>query len=190
MRILIIDNYDSFTYNLVQILEEVVQAEYSLVKNDQVVLDEVNYFDKILIGPGPGLPDELPILKKVIQLYSENKSIFGVCLGHQAIVETFGGKLFKLNPVTHGVSKKIKIVDKDDYLFAGISKKIKVGLYHSWAVVKNDLPSCLRVTAMSDDGIIMAIKHEFYDVRGIQFHPESIMTIEGKKILRNWLERC
>ena len=187
MKLLIIDNFDSFTYNLVQIVEELAIADYSIETHDKVDIDMVSKFDKILLTPGPGLPNEHPILEKVIRKYSRSKSILGVCLGHQAIAETFGGELFKQKTVSHGITKKVIINNGGEYLFKGLPKEISVGLYHSWAVSTNNFPNELQITAKSEDGIIMALAHKQYDVKGVQFHPESIMTPFGKQILRNWL---
>ena len=189
MNILVIDNYDSFTYNLTQILREEGACNFDVVKNDKIEIETVNSYDKILISPGPGLPEDIPILSLIIKMYSEKKSILGVCLGHQAIVQALGGSLKQMTRVSHGVTKAVTIVDEEDYLFNGMASNFEVGLYHSWAVSKDGMPECLKTTAVSDDGVIMAIRHRELDVRGIQFHPESIMTIEGKKILRNWLGR-
>jgi len=187
MKLLIIDNFDSFTYNLVQIVKELAIVDYSIETHDKVDINMVAKFDKILLTPGPGLPNEHPILEKVIRKYCSSKSIFGVCLGHQAIAETFGGELFKQKTVSHGVTKKIIINNDGEYLFKGLPKEISVGLYHSWAVSTSNLPNELQITAESEDGIIMALAHKQYDVKGVQFHPESIMTPFGKHILRNWL---
>lgn len=189
MNLLIIDNFDSFTYNLVQIIEQSGLTDYSVVTHDKVNIDEVNEFNKILLTPGPGLPDEHPIMEKVIMKYSASKSILGICLGHQAIRKAFGAELTKQNVVSHGITKKVIINDSSDYLFNGLSGEIKVGLYHSWAVSKTNFPDELKITAISEDGIIMALSHKYYDVRGVQFHPESIMTPPGEVIWRNWLDR-
>lgn len=187
MKLLIIDNFDSFTYNLVQIIEQVTFTDCSVVTVDKVILEEVNNFDKILLTPGPGLPTVYPVLEKVIKQYSTSKSILGVCLGHQTIAQVFGGELYKQNSVSHGITKIINITDAKDYLFKGLPKEIKVGLYHSWAVSNTNFPGELKVTAVSEDGVIMALSHKYYDVKGVQFHPESIMTPVGKDVLNNWL---
>ena len=186
--LLIIDNYDSFTYNLIQMIEE-IGVSYNVERNDSIKLEMVSRFKKILITPGPGLPSESGKIIPVIKKYSETKSILGVCLGCQAIAEAFGGKLVRLQKVSHGISKKIKILKREDYIFKDLPEKIKVGLYHSWAVSDKKLPSCLEVTAISDDGIVMAISHKELDIKGLQFHPESIMTDYGKKILSNWIKK-
>jgi anthranilate synthase component 2 len=189
MKLIIIDNFDSFTYNIVQIIEQLSSVKYSVVKHDQLNIDEVIQFDKILFTPGPGLPEEHPIMGKVIKQYSASKSILGICLGHQAIGQSFGGELTKQNVLSHGITKKIIITDPSEYLFQGLPPEMNVGLYHSWAVSPINFPDELKITAVSEDGIIMALAHKHYDVRGVQFHPESIMTPFGKHILTNWLGR-
>ena len=186
-KLLIVDNYDSFTYNLVQLIEENGGCESDIVKNDEIDFNKVVLYNKILITPGPGIPAEAGEILRLIKLYSKAKSIFGICLGYQAIAEAFGGHLVQLPKVSHGISKKIKILDERDYLFRGLPETFEVGLYHSWAVSVEKLPSCLKITAKADDGTIMAITHKVFDVKGVQFHPESIMTAYGKKILSNWL---
>jgi len=186
-KLLIVDNYDSFTYNLVQLIEEIGGSEFDIVKNDEIDFDQVVLYNKILITPGSGIPAEAGEILRLIKLYSKAKSIFGICLGYQAIAEAFGGYLVQLSQVSHGISKKIRILNERDYLFRGLPETLEVGLYHSWAVAAEQLPSCLKVTAAADDGTIMAIAHREFDVNGVQFHPESIMTAYGKKILSNWL---
>lgn len=186
-RILLIDNHDSFTYNLLQILEEHGKFSIDVIKNDKLILKSIDVYKKILISPGPGVPSEIKILKKVINNFFKTKSMLGVCLGHQAIAEAFGGKLYNLNSVVHGISKKMIITDSNDYLFKGLPSTFEAGLYHSWAVLPSSLPDCISISAISDDEIVMAISHKNYDVKGIQFHPESIITKVGKKILFNWL---
>lgn len=186
MKLLIIDNYDSFTYNLVQMIDEIPIVKYEVKKHDKISLDEVDEYEKILITPGPGLPKDYPILKKIIFGYGKTKSILGICLGHQAIAEAFGSELFKQVSVAHGVTKQI-VINTEDYLFRDLGKTITVGLYHSWAVSNKNFPKELIITASSEDGVIMALSHKLYDVRGVQFHPESIMTPMGKEILGNWL---
>jgi anthranilate synthase component 2 len=189
MKLLIIDNFDSFTYNLVQIVEQCGVDDYSIVTHDRINLNSVGDFDKILITPGPGLPHEHPLLESVIKQYYKSKSVLGICLGHQAIAHTFGARIFNQNVVAHGVTKKIIINDSQDYLFKDLPNEFSVGLYHSWAVSKADFPDELKVTAVSEDGVIMALSHKQYDVKGVQFHPESIMTWLGKQILINWIEK-
>ena len=184
-KILVIDNYDSFTYNLVHYLED-LDCEVVVKRNDQLTLDEVEAFDKIVLSPGPGIPDEAGLLKEIIAEYAPTKSIFGVCLGQQAIAEVFGGSLINLDEVYHGIATKIKVV-KDDVLFDGMSKEIEVGRYHSWVVDPN-MPEVLEVTSVDENGQIMSLRHKNYDVCAVQFHPESVLTPQGKQILKNWLK--
>lgn len=188
MNILLIDNYDSFTYNLSQYLEEEggEDVEVTVWRNDQFDIDDVERFDKIVLSPGPGVPDEAGLLKAVIRRYAPTKPILGVCLGEQAIGEVFGAEIYNLNTVFHGIQSSVRIV-APDYIFDNLSDSIKVGRYHSWVVGKEDFPAELEVTAVSDEGQIMALKHRVYDVHGIQFHPESILTPEGSTIIRNFI---
>lgn len=188
MKVLITDNNDSFTYNLAQLVEQTGCGYPEIIKTNQLNLETVNSFDKILISPGPGLPQDFPNLFSLLELYSSSKSILGVCLGHQAIAEFFGAKLFNMNEVFHGVSKKVNIMKEDNYLFKNIPDGLEGGLYHSWAVSEEDFPRELVVTSKAEDGIIMSLSHKTFDVKGIQFHPESIMTDYGTAIIRNWLE--
>ncbi len=185
-NILVIDNYDSFTYNLVHYLED-LGCEVTVKRNDKLSLDEVAAYDKILLSPGPGIPDEAGLLKPVIEKYAKDKSILGICLGQQAIAEVFGGKIENLNEVHHGVSSKIVQKKNDEVLYKDIPEELEVGRYHSW-VVSGDLPEDLIVTSVDENGEIMSIKHKHYDVRAVQYHPESILTPEGKRILKNWVE--
>ncbi len=187
MNVLIVDNYDSFTFNLVQLIEQFGKCNWKVVKNDECSLEAVNDYDKILFTPGPGLPLEAPIMHDILQGFDNEKSILGVCLGHQAIAEYYGGKLFNFERVIHGIVKPTKILQKRDYLFQGLPNTIGVGLYHSWAVDGQGFPDCLEVTAESEDGVIMALSHRELDVKGVQFHPESIMTGFGKEMIWNWL---
>lgn len=191
MNILLIDNYDSFTYNLSQYLEEEggEDVEVTVWRNDQFDIDDVERFDKIVLSPGPGVPDEAGLLKAVIRRYAPTKSILGVCLGEQAIGEVFGAEIYNLNTVFHGIQSSVRIVALD-YIFDNLSDSIKVGRYHSWVVGKEDFPAELEVTAVSDEGQIMALKHRVYDVHGIQFHPESILTPKGRTIIRNFINGC
>lgn len=191
MNILLIDNYDSFTYNLSQYLEEEggEDVEVTVWRNDQFGLDDVERFDKIVLSPGPGVPDEAGLLKAVIRRYAPTKPILGVCLGEQAIGEVFGAEIYNLNAVFHGIQSSVRIV-ASDYIFDNLSDSIKVGRYHSWVVGKEDFPAELEVTAVSDEGQVMALKHRRYDVHGIQFHPESILTPEGRTIIRNFIYGC
>lgn len=185
MNILLIDNYDSFCYNLFQILEE-EGAHVTVWRNDCFDLDDVEAFDKIVLSPGPGIPSEAGLLLQVIARYANTKPILGVCLGEQAIGEQFGATLFNLPQVFHGIQTPVHIV-ADDYLFRGIERDILVGRYHSWVVQNEGLPDCLEVTAVSDEGQIMALKHRTLDVHGIQFHPESILTPCGRQIIANFV---
>ena len=189
-RIVIIDNYDSFTYNLSHLLKE-VGADVTVLRNDQFRLEELQQFDKIVLSPGPGIPSEAGLLLDVIRAYAPTKPMLGVCLGHQAIGEVFGARLLNLDDVVHGVATPCRIVASDP-IFDGLLNKITVGRYHSWVVSQEDFPSCLEIPAVSDDGgsvpNIMALRHREYEVHGIQFHPESVLTPEGKIIIKNFLD--
>ena len=182
--ILVIDNYDSFTYNLVHYLED-LDCEVVVKRNDQISLEEVDAFQKIVLSPGPGIPDEAGLLKPIIAKYASSKSIFGVCLGQQAIAEVFGGSIVNLDQVYHGVSTKITLVE-NDALFAGLPKELEVGRYHSW-VVDPKLPEVLVATSFDENGQVMSLRHTHYDVSAVQFHPESVLTPKGKEILKNWV---
>jgi anthranilate synthase component 2 len=184
-KILVIDNYDSFTYNLVHYLED-LDCEVTVYRNDEFDIDEIAIFDKILLSPGPGIPDEAGLLKEVIRKYGPTKSIFGVCLGQQAIGEVYGGTLSNLDKVYHGVATMVKTVVDDELLFAGLGNEFEVGRYHSWVVDAN-LPDVLEATSFDENGQVMSLRHKTYDVRGVQFHPESVLTPNGKKILENWV---
>ena len=185
-KILVIDNYDSFTYNLVHYLED-LDCEVTVYRNDEFDIDEIAIFDKILLSPGPGVPDEAGLLKEVIRKYAPTKSIFGVCLGQQAIGEVFGGTLSNLDKVYHGVSTLVKTVVDDELLFEGLGNEFEVGRYHSWVVDAN-LPDTLEATSFDENGQVMSLRHKTYDVRGVQFHPESVLTPNGKKMLENWVK--
>jgi anthranilate synthase component 2 len=185
-KILVIDNYDSFTYNLVHYLED-LDCEVTVYRNDEFDIDEIAIFDKILLSPGPGIPDEAGLLKEVIRKYAPTKSIFGVCLGQQAIGEVFGGTLSNLDKVYHGVSTLVKTVVDDELLFEGLENEFEVGRYHSWVVDAN-LPDTLEATSFDENGQVMSLRHKTYDVRGVQFHPESVLTPNGKKMLENWIK--
>tara|TARA_B100001142_G_scaffold174335_2_gene173939 strand:+ start:3197 stop:3760 length:564 start_codon:yes stop_codon:yes gene_type:complete len=185
MKIIVIDNYDSFTYNLVHYLEE-LKCEVTVKRNDQVNIKEIEKFDKIVLSPGPGIPNEAGLLKEIISSFFNTKSILGVCLGHQAIAEVFGAELVNLKTVYHGVATDINII-KEDPLFNDLPNPLKVGRYHSW-VVKEPLPDDLEALAYDQNGQIMAFKHKKYNLRGVQFHPESILTEHGKDLLKNWLK--
>lgn len=184
-KILVIDNYDSFTYNLVHYLED-LNCEVVVKRNDQLTIEEVDAYDKIVLSPGPGIPDEAGLLKEIIRKYASTKSIFGVCLGQQAIAEVFGGSLINLDKVYHGIATNINIIGNDP-LFEGMPKEIEVGRYHSWVVDPN-LPPELQVTSVDENGQIMSLRHAIYDVCAVQFHPESVLTPQGKTILKNWLK--
>ena len=186
ISILVFDNYDSFTYNLVHAVKKLGFSNVEVHRNDQISLEEISRFDKIILSPGPGVPSESGILLDVIKTYAPMKPILGVCLGEQAIAEAFGGRLINLPNVHHGVSSEVDIIE-DDILFKGLDKKLEVGRYHSWAVQKEGLPECLKVTAIDEEGMIMALSHREYDVRGVQFHPESVLTPKGEEMLKNWL---
>lgn len=186
MKIVIIDNYDSFTYNLAHLVKE-LGAEVTVFRNDQFQLSELDRFDKIILSPGPGIPSEAGLLMDVIKKYAGRKPMLGVCLGHQAIGEAFGAKLTNLSEVYHGVATPCTQFGNDP-IFEGLPKRIEIGRYHSWVVDKSGFPDCLDITAVSDDGQIMGLKHKNYDIRGIQFHPESVLTPDGKKMIQNWLE--
>ncbi|MHB9054813.1 MAG: anthranilate synthase component II [Paludibacteraceae bacterium] len=187
MKILVFDNYDSFTYNLVHTVKKLGYTNVEIHRNDQISLKEIDRFDKIILSPGPGLPNESGILLDVIRSYYPSKSILGVCLGEQAIAEAFGGSLINLPEVYHGVSAKMHVID-NDILFYDMLSTLTVGRYHSWVVDPKTLPDCLKVTAIDENGMIMALKHRKYDVHGVQFHPESVLTPQGEQILKNWLE--
>jgi len=186
MKVAVIDNYDSFTYNLVHYLED-LNVEVTVFRNDEFELLDLEKFEKILLSPGPGIPDEAGLLKEVIKKHAPTKSILGVCLGLQAIGEVFGGKLYNLEKVYHGVSTKIFIKEKDS-IFNNLPNELYVGRYHSWVLSNKNLPIDLIITSTDENGQIMSLKHSVYDVRGLQFHPESILTVHGKQILKNWIE--
>lgn len=186
MKIVIIDNYDSFVYNLSHLLKE-LGAEVTVKRNDQFQLEELEAFDKILLSPGPGIPEEAGLLLDVIRTYAGKKPILGVCLGEQAIGEVYGGNLTNLDEVFHGIQSTITLTTPD-YLFEGLPSQIQVGRYHSWVVDQKGLPDCLEVTAVSKESYIMALRHKTLDVRGVQFHPESVLTPDGKQMLANWIQ--
>ncbi len=186
-KLLIIDNYDSFTYNLVHLVNE-LGLECEVWRNDQFRLEEVEAFDKIILSPGPGIPSEAGLLLKVIEKYAPKKSIFGVCLGQQAIAEVFGGELYNLSRPMHGLATPIKVTDNTEKLFAGLPETFKVGRYHSWVVAEKGLPEEIAITAIDEkDNSIMGLRHKTYDVRGVQFHPESVLTEYGKEMMHNWI---
>ena len=186
MKTVIIDNYDSFTYNLAHLVKE-LGTEVDVLRNDKFELEELEKYDKIILSPGPGIPEEAGLLLEVIRTYAGRKPILGVCLGEQAIGQAFGGKLTNLSEVFHGIQTNVKIKNKD-YIFSGLPTEIPVGRYHSWVVDTEEFPEELVITAISSEGQIMALKHQEYDVHGIQFHPESVLTPDGKQIVGNWLK--
>lgn len=186
ISVLVIDNYDSFVYNLVHYLEE-MDCKVTVRRNNELSLDDVAQYDKILLSPGPGIPEEAGLLKAIVEKYAPTKSILGVCLGQQAIGEVFGGKLINLESVYHGVATKIKLFVDDEDLFAGLEPEFEVGRYHSWVVDKN-LPDCLQATSYDENGQVMSLRHKDYDVRGVQFHPESVLTPDGKAMIKNWVK--
>jgi anthranilate synthase component 2 len=185
--VLVIDNYDSFTYNLVHLINE-LGFEAEVWRNDKFDLADVNKYDKILLSPGPGIPEEAGLLLEVIKAYAPSKSILGICLGQQAIAEAFGGSLLNLGRPMHGIATPITVLDKEELTFKDCPAIIEVGRYHSWVVNTVDLPECLIVTSTDKDGQIMSLRHQTLDVRGVQFHPESVLTPSGKQMMKNWLE--
>jgi anthranilate synthase component II len=196
MKILVFDNYDSFTYNLVHLVEKIIGEKVDVFRNDQIPLENVQIYDKIILSPGPGLPSEAGMLLPLIRQYAASKSILGVCLGHQAIGEVFGGKLTNLTKVYHGVASPVKIIPQNPRnvsvnadLFNDIPDGFLAGRYHSWVIDPDGFPKSLEVTATDASGHIMALRHKNYDVLGVQFHPESVLTPFGEQIMRNWLER-
>ncbi len=188
MKILVLDNYDSFTYNLVHILRQITGNTVQVARNDEISLEEISVYDKILLSPGPGIPDEAGIMKTLIKKYASSKSILGVCLGMQGIAEVFNSKIYNMHKVYHGIESEISIVKPDDTLFMNLPDTLPVGRYHSWAVEPDSLLDELEVTAVDKYGIPMAIRHHDFDVKGVQFHPESVMTPHGKKMLMNWMQ--
>ncbi|GAA4442909.1 aminodeoxychorismate/anthranilate synthase component II [Ravibacter arvi] len=187
MRILVLDNYDSFTYNLVYILRE-LHSNVEVIRNDKIALEAVNAYDKILLSPGPGIPSEAGIMQEVIKTYAATKSILGICLGEQGIAEAFGATLENMTDVLHGVSHDITVADPSERLFKGVPQTFRAGRYHSWTVVPESLPDTLKITAVDAEGRVMGISHTEYDVKGLQFHPESVLTDFGKEMLQNWLQ--
>jgi anthranilate synthase component 2 len=186
MKILVYDNYDSFTYNLVHLVEAILKSKVDVYRNDQLPMEEVKRYDKIILSPGPGIPSEAGQLLELIGLYAPSKPILGVCLGHQAIGEVFGARLVNLPRVYHGVATPIDVTQADR-LFQGLPSRLEVGRYHSWAVSDEGFPAELEVTARDGEGLIMAMRHRTFDVTGVQFHPESVLTPDGEKMIRNWL---
>lgn len=187
MNVLVIDNYDSFTYNLVHMVEALTGKQVTVARNDEISLDAIESFDKILLSPGPGIPDEAGNLKAIINRYAPTKSILGVCLGMQAIAEVFGGHLENLGKVVHGFADDVLVGEPQDRIFNGMPEKFRAGRYHSWVVSRNELPASLRVTATNSNGLVMALSHNSFDVKGVQFHPESVLTQHGQALMANWL---
>ena len=186
MKILVFDNYDSFTYNLVQIIEQIVDEKVDVFRNDQIPLENIEKYDKIILSPGPGIPEEAGILLELIKKYAPTKSIFGVCLGQQAIAEAFGGSLINLSEIYHGVATESNQI-KEHSIFKNLPKTLEVGRYHSWAVNPENFPEELEITSIDNNGMIMSLKHKTYDVHAVQYHPESILTPNGREILENFL---
>lgn len=187
-KILVFDNYDSFTYNLVHLVEKITDARVDVFRNDRIALDAVDAYDKIILSPGPGIPSEAGLLLPLIKRYAPSKSILGVCLGQQAIAEAFGGTLVNMEEVFHGVALPVQTEPDAGFLFKGIPTQFNVGRYHSWIVSEENFPAVLRITARDPQGRIMAVQHKTYDVSGVQFHPESILTEYGEQLMRNFLE--
>jgi anthranilate synthase component II len=187
MKILVFDNYDSFTYNLVHLVEKITNIKVDVFRNDEISLADIDLYDKIILSPGPGIPSEAGLLLPLVKKYAATKSILGVCLGHQAIAEAFGGTLINLDTVYHGVATPINILNEQAQVLSNLGSEIIVGRYHSWIVSNENFPDELEVTATDENGYIMALQHKTYDVQGVQFHPESVLTPDGEQILRNWL---
>lgn len=201
MKILVFDNYDSFTYNLVHLVEKILHQKVDVRRNDKIALDDIAAYDRIILSPGPGIPEEAGLLLPLIRQYAASKPILGVCLGHQAIAEAFGGMLINLSTVYHGVATPIKLLPVNPWradsvadnnfssgeIFTGLPKELEVGRYHSWIVDEGELPEELEITARDENGYIMALRHRYYDVQGVQFHPESVLTPMGEQLMRNWL---
>ncbi len=187
-KILVIDNYDSFTYNLVHYLEKLTDEPVVVYRNDEISLDKINSYDKIVLSPGPGIPVEAGICIDLIKEYAASKSILGVCLGHQAVAEAFGAVLLNLDKVYHGISSEISVLTPDDPLYKGLPDRLEVGRYHSWIVSRENVPECFTITCEDKQGLIMGISHMEYDLKGVQYHPESVLTEHGLKIIENWLK--
>jgi len=192
LKILVFDNYDSFTYNLVHLVEKITHEKVDVYRNDQIPMEKVKEYDKIILSPGPGIPEEAGLLLPLIKEYASSKPILGVCLGHQAIGQAFGGKLINLSSVFHGVATKIEVRSRESGvsspLFDGLPNELEVGRYHSWVVSKENFPDTLEITAEDESGMIMGLQHKTFDVQGVQFHPESVLTPMGEEIMRNWLK--
>lgn len=190
MKVLVLDNYDSFTYNLVQYIQEILDQPIDVYRNDEISLDAVADYDVIILSPGPGLPKDAGIMPELIKRYAPTKQILGVCLGHQAIGEAFGGQLENLTHVYHGIETAVEIIVEDDLIFKDVDQRFQAGRYHSWVVSRENLPEALEVTAVAENEVIMAMRHREFQVWGLQFHPESIMTAQGMKMLENFLEQA
>lgn len=191
MKILVFDNYDSFTYNLVHLVEKIIHGKVDVYRNDQIALDKIKDYDKVILSPGPGIPEEAGMLLPLIKEYASSKSILGVCLGHQAIGQAFGGSLINLSSVYHGIATPIvvsenRVIRKAD-MFKGLPSELEVGRYHSWVVAKENFPADLEIIAEDANGFIMALQHKTFDIQGVQFHPESVLTPNGETIIRNWI---
>lgn len=187
MKILVIDNYDSFTYNLVHAIKKISGQPVDVFRNDKIALEEIEKYDKIVLSPGPGIPEEAGLLLEIIKAYAPKKSMLGVCLGHQAIGEAFGGKLHNMNRVLHGIATPVKQTGIKAPLFKDLPETFEVGRYHSWIVQNDQLPDCFEVTSYDEDGLIMSMQHKSYDVQSVQFHPESVLTPLGEKMIENWI---
>ncbi len=187
MKIVIIDNYDSFTYNLVHAVKKISGLPVDVLRNDELELNDLEKYDKIILSPGPGIPKEAGLLMDIIREFAPRKSMLGVCLGHQAIGEAFGANLVNMKHVLHGIATPVTRISPDPVLFEGVSPKFEAGRYHSWIVDRAGFPSCLEITSEDENGLIMSVRHKQFDVRGVQFHPESVLTPEGEKIIANWL---
>jgi anthranilate synthase component 2 len=196
VKILVFDNYDSFTYNLVHLVEKIIHGKVDVFRNDQITLEKIKAYDKIILSPGPGIPEEAGMMLPLIKEYASSKSILGVCLGHQAIGQAFGASLINLSTVYHGVATPVKLLDMNKHqqgayvgrIFDGLPAEVDVGRYHSWVVSEKDFPAELEITAIDNNGLIMGLQHKTLDVQGVQFHPESVLTPKGEVILRNWLK--
>lgn len=189
MKILVIDNYDSFTYNLVHAIKKIAGIPVDVYRNDEISLVEINKYDKVVLSPGPGLPEEAGLLLKIIEAYAPFKSILGVCLGHQAIGQAFGAKLNNMSRVIHGMATPVHLTNEQSCIYNGLPETFEAGRYHSWIVEKETLPDCFAVTALDEKGVIMSMKHKDFDVEGVQYHPESVLTPLGEKIIENWLNK-
>jgi anthranilate synthase component 2 len=194
MKILVFDNYDSFTYNLVHLVEKIIHQPVDVFRNDEIALENVDAYDKVILSPGPGIPEEAGLLLPLIKQYAASKSILGVCLGHQAIGQAFGGTLVNLEKVYHGIATPVKVLPNGlsslsaNNVFKGLPDELEVGRYHSWVISKEGFPADLEITAEDENGYVMALRHTTYDVQGVQFHPESVLTPDGEKMLSNWLK--